>query len=233
MNCPICLTNAVYASHRRGFVERGPFTWIGLLPFRCAQCQARFYRIAMRDPRRRSRQRGADSRGHQLRAPRWETRMRAAVSVILPGQPRVVLEGIAENASLEGVRLRLPAALAQGGQVSVSLDGGPGTTGTVRWVRAEGDGEILHGIKYGDPVQRHASHARPFRRLRIRWWLRRALITLIALAGMALVAYALVTVLESLRTYDPWKKFYEPKDTERERHELQRRTEEMKQPGRP
>ncbi len=48
-----------------------------------------------------------------------------------------------------------------------------------------------------------------------------------------LAAYAVVSLMESLRIYDPWKEFYEPKDTERERYELLRRAEEMKQQGRP
>jgi PilZ domain-containing protein len=233
MNCPICSANAVYASHRRGFLERGPFTWIGVLPFRCGQCQARFYRIARTDPRRRSRRRDSGLPVDQVHAPRWDVRMRATVSVTLPGQPGVVLEGASENASLEGACLRLPAALPQGSQVSVSLEGGPGTIGTVRWIRQEADKGFLHGIDYRVPLHQHAMHAQPSRRLRLRRALRRALIALIGLAGIALAAYTVASLLESLRFYDPWKKFYEPKDTERERYELLRRAEEMKRQGRP
>ncbi len=233
MNCPICSANAVYASHRRGFVERGPFTWIGLLPFRCGQCQSRFYRIALRDPRRRMRKGEMDLPTDQLRAPRWERRIRATVTQTLPGLPPVVLEGPIENASLEGVRLRLRSALTQGSQVSVSLDGGPGRAGTVRWVQPEGKDGILHGINFNAPMQRRAAHAHPFRRMRLRRRLRRALIALIVLGAMALAVSAVVSVMESLRTYDPWKKFYEPKDIDREQYERKRLEEEQKQQRRP
>ena len=159
--------------------------------------------------------------------------MRAAVMATSSGQPGVALEGTAENASLEGVCLRLPAALPKGSQVDVSLDGAPATAGTVRWILTEGEGKYLHGINYHIRLKRRALHARPFRRWWFRRCLRRALMVLIGLAGMALAAYAVVSLLESLRTYDPWKKFYEPKGTERERYELQRRDEEMKRQGRP
>lgn len=233
MNCPICLANAVYASHRRGFLEHHPFTWIGLLPFRCGQCQSRFYRIALRDPRRRIRKGEADLPTDQLRAPRWETRLRAAVTQNLSGQPPVVLEGATENASLDGVHLRLPAALTEGSQVSVSLDGGPARAGTVRWVQPESDGGILHGIRFNAPMQRRAAHARPFLRMRLRRRLRRALIVLIVLGAMALAVSVVVSVMESLRSYDPWKKFYEPKDIDREQYERKRLEAEQKQQRRP
>ena len=45
MICPICLGSDVYASHRRGLFARGPLAWTGLLPFRCSQCQKRFFRF--------------------------------------------------------------------------------------------------------------------------------------------------------------------------------------------
>jgi len=159
--------------------------------------------------------------------------MRVAVTVISPGQDRVVLEGVAENASLQGVCVSLPCALAQDTQVSVSLEGSPGCTGSVRWMQPQVGSGILHGIDYHVPVDQGASHARPFRRLRFRRWLRRALIVLIGLAGMAVAAYGLVHLMEVLRTYDPWSKFYEPKDTERQRHEQLMRSEESKRMGKP
>jgi hypothetical protein len=59
------------------------------------------------------------------------------------------------------------------------------------------------------------------------------LIILIGLAGMAMAAYGLVHLMEAVRTYDPWSKFYEPKDTERQRHEQLRREEESKQIRKP
>ena len=231
MTCPVCGASNVYASHRRGFLERKPLTWIGLLPFRCGQCQARFHRMALKDPRRH--RRGNTSPADQRRPPRWKTPMRVAVTVISPGQDRVVLEGVAENASLQGVCVSLPCALAQDTQVSVSLEGGPGRTGSVRWMQPQVGSEILHGIDYHVPLDQRASHARPFRRLRFRRWLRRALIVLIGLAGMAVAAYGLVYLVEVLRTYDPWSKFYEPKDTERQRYEQLMRSEESKRMGKP
>ena len=169
----------------------------------------------------------------RLRAPRWEAQMRAAVMATSSGQPEDVLEGTAENASLEGVCVRLSAALPKGTQVDVSLDGAPATAGTVRWILTEGEGKYLHGINYHIRLKRRALCARPFRRWWFRRWLRRGLMALISLAIMALAAYAVVSLVESLQTYDPWKKFYEPKGAERERYELQRRDEEMKRQGRP
>ena len=233
MTCPVCLASTVHASHRRGVLERGPLTWIGLLPFRCGQCQARFYRLAPRDPRRRHGHHDSDSPVDRTRPPRWETHMRAAVSLVSAGRAGEVVEGTAENASLEGVRVRLPVALPQGSQVSVSLEGGPARAGSVRWVQPHGESESLHGINFRGPVERRAFHARPFLRLRLRRWLRRGLVTLIGLGAMALAAYGLVSIIDALRAYDPWSKFYEPKDTERERFELQRRDEEMKRTHRP
>ena len=159
--------------------------------------------------------------------------MRVAVRLISAGRAGEVVEGTAENASLEGVRVRLPVALPQGSQVSVSLEGGPARAGSVRWVQPHGESESLHGINFRGPVERRAFHARPFLRLRLRRWLRRGLVTLIGLGAMALAAYGLVSIIDALRAYDPWSKFYEPKDTERERFELQRRDEEMKRTHRP
>jgi hypothetical protein len=53
------------------------------------------------------------------------------------------------------------------------------------------------------------------------------LIALLALGVMALTAAALVRVHDVLRSYSPM--YYEPKDMERERYEMQRRMSE----GRP
>lgn len=159
--------------------------------------------------------------------------MRAAVMASSSEQPGEVLEGTAENASLEGVCVRLPAALPKGSEVDVSLDGAPATAGTVRWILTEGEGKYLHGINYHIRLKRRALHARPFRRWWFRRWLRRTLMGLIGLAIMALATYAVVSLVESLRIYDPWRKFYEPKGAERERYELQRRDEDMKRQGQP
>ena len=64
------------------------------------------------------------------------------------------------------------------------------------------------------------------RRLSRRQLSRRVLICLIGLCLIALTAAGLVWLLETLRTYSPV--YYEPKDVERERYEMQRRTLETK-----
>jgi len=58
--------------------------------------------------------------------------------------------------------------------------------------------------------------------LRRRRQLRRVLIGLIVLALIGLTAAGLVWLMETLRTYSP--NYYEPKDIERERYEMQQRT---------
>jgi hypothetical protein len=82
-----------------------------------------------------------------------------------------------------------------------------------------------------EPADRQGRFSRPLRRLQVRTVLRRGLILLISAALLAIAAYALVWLIEAKRTYDP--KSYEPKDLERQRHELQRQLEELKQPQKP
>jgi hypothetical protein len=82
-----------------------------------------------------------------------------------------------------------------------------------------------------DPADRRGTLSRPLRRLQVRTALRRALLLLISAVLLAIAAYGLVWLAEAMRTYDP--KYYEPKDLERERHELQRQLEELKQPQKP
>ncbi len=60
------------------------------------------------------------------------------------------------------------------------------------------------------------------RRLRRQRILRRVVICALALGLIALTASGLVWLLENFRTYAPT--YYEPKDVERERHEMQRRS---------
>jgi hypothetical protein len=60
---------------------------------------------------------------------------------------------------------------------------------------------------------------------------RRGLILLISAVSIAVAAYGLVWLIDAMRTYDP--KYYEPKDLERERHELQRKLEELKRSQKP
>jgi hypothetical protein len=66
----------------------------------------------------------------------------------------------------------------------------------------------------------------PLRRLRRQRLFRRLLICLVALGLIAATASGLVWLLETFRTYDP--NYYEPKDIERERYEMQRRASDAK-----
>lgn len=232
LSCPVCQAIEVRASHRRGFIlERGPLTWLGILPFRCGQCRTRFFKIALKDPRRR-RYAGDPIPPVDLpRAPRWNTNIPVVVTVYQPGRENAVLQGVAVNASLEGARLRLPTALPEGSLVSVAFEGSPSRLGSVRWTLAQGESEILHGMRFHVSLERRGVHSRPFRRLRWRQLIRRGLIVLIGLAVIAIAAYGVDWWVEQFRTYDP--KYYEPKDIERQGYEQQRRLEGPKGPSGP
>jgi hypothetical protein len=211
--CPMCLGNDVYASHRRGLLERGPLTWVGLLPFRCSQCQKRFFRFALRDPRRRHRDEVNPPGMDRPRPPRWNAGGRATLTLCGPGQAGSVIQGTVENASLMGMRVRLPVALEEGSEVIVAPEREAPHRGTVRWRRPKEEGGILHGIQFNIPVKQHTAYAKSLRRARIRQALRRSLMILIGVLLMAVAAYGLVWLLEAMRQYDP--KYYEPKDIER------------------
>ena len=47
--CPYCGGSEIFRSHRRGAMERYIFRPIGLRPFRCVNCNARFYRLKRSD----------------------------------------------------------------------------------------------------------------------------------------------------------------------------------------
>jgi len=64
------------------------------------------------------------------------------------------------------------------------------------------------------------------RRFKRRQMSRRLLIGLFALCLIALSAAGLVWLMETFRTYSP--AYYEPKDIERERYEIQRRSLDTK-----
>lgn len=231
LSCLVCQAFDVRSSHRRGVLERGPLTWIGILPFRCGQCQTRFYKIALRDPRRRRYGSDATFPTYPARAPRWSTNLPVVVTVHTPGRESVVLQGVAVNASLEGARLRLPTALPEASLVSVALEGSPSRLGSVCWSLPQGASEILHGVRFQVPLERRGIHSRPFRRLRWRQRLRRGLIVLIGFAIIAVAAYGFDWWIDQLRTYYP--KYYEPKDIERQGYEQQRRLEGPKAPSKP
>lgn len=220
LSCPLCQTTQVRPSHRRGILERGPLTWVGVLPFRCGQCQTRFYTIALNDPRR---QRSGDdtlSITDQVRAPRWRANVPAVITVYTPGQEAVVLNGVAMNASLEGACLRLSTVLAKGSLVGVAFEGGPSRLGSVRWVMPQQDSEALHGIRFQVSMERRGVHSRRYRRLRLRRVIRQVLIGVIGLIFIATAAFAVNWLVEGLRTYDP--KYYEPKDLDRQAYEKER-----------
>ena len=229
--CPVCRVMDVRASHRRGPLERGPLTWLGILPFRCGQCQTRFYKVVPKDPRRRHSTGDAISRADLPRAPRWNVNLPAVVTMCEPGQESRVLTGVAVNGSLEGARLRLPTALPEGCVISVALEGGPSRLGNVRWVLAQSESEILHGVRFQVPLERHGVHSQPFWRLRSRKLIRRCLIVLIGLAVIAIAAYGLDWLVEQFKGYYP--KYYEPKDIERQEYQQQQKLEEgqKKPPG--
>ncbi|HTP44259.1 MAG TPA: hypothetical protein VMJ13_06820 [Candidatus Acidoferrum sp.] len=45
-SCPHCNSDEVYRSHRRGTVEKYILRVVGVRPYRCANCDARFYGFA-------------------------------------------------------------------------------------------------------------------------------------------------------------------------------------------
>jgi predicted Zn-ribbon and HTH transcriptional regulator len=44
LNCPLCHSEHIYRSRRRGIVERRILTMVFVRPFRCAICNFRFFR---------------------------------------------------------------------------------------------------------------------------------------------------------------------------------------------
>ena len=229
--CPVCRAVAVRASHRRGILECGPLTWLGIFPFRCGECRTRFYRVAPKDPRRWRYTADSIPPSELPRAPRWSANVPVVVTVNQPGRESTVLRGVAVNASLEGARLRLPTALPEGSVVSVTLEDGLSRPGTVRWTLPHGDSEILHGVRFHAHQGRRERHVRAFRWLRRRKLLRRVLMALIGLAVIVVVAYGVNWWIEQFRTYYP--KYYEPKDIERQKFEEQRRLEGLKGSSQP
>ncbi len=227
--CPLCVSSNVYASHRTTAVERGLLTWIGVLPFRCSDCRTRFYRFAWDDPRRESRAADPVLPVERPRPPRWAIHLDAAVSFERPGEGKVSVKGVTEDASLRGAKVRLPEGVPEGTRVEVSVEGGPSTPASVRWSRAEGDEAIVHGLGLDEAWGSESVDPKPLRRFRRRRRLRRLLIGTVALVLIALTAWGLVWLMDAFHQYNP--KYYEPKDTERERHELQQRLQELS--GRP
>jgi len=137
------------------------------------------------------------------------------------------VDGETENASARGVRVRLPREVPVGSHLSLTLQGGAARGGVVRWTALHENSGYLHGVEMDKPLERHAKASRPLARLRCRLFFRRLLLGSIALGLMALAAAGLMWLLEAMRAYNP--QYYEPKDIERERHEIQRNSDGAKQ----
>jgi len=124
--------------------------------------------------------------------------------------------------------LKLPIALDVDSEVSVALNEGSPQTGIVRWARFEEGSGFLHGVQFIVPADRRGAFSRPLLYLQARRALRRGLVLLVSAASIAVAMYGLLWLIDAMRTYDP--KYYEPKDLERERHQLQQQMEELRQP---
>jgi hypothetical protein len=49
-HCPECHSERIRRSKRRGIIERGLLTVVWLKPFRCADCNHRFFLWPVKDP---------------------------------------------------------------------------------------------------------------------------------------------------------------------------------------
>jgi len=228
VTCPACKGTDARSSHRKGVLERRLLTWLRVFPFRCVQCGTRFYQFVPSSTRRRGYGSEGTTAPERQRAPRWPMSVSAVVTVTPSGRERAVLTGVAENASLDGVRLKLPIALDVDSEVSVALNEGSPQTGIVRWARFEEGSGFLHGVQFIVPADRRGAFSRPLLYLQARRALRRGLVLLVSAASIAVAMYGLLWLIDAMRTYDP--KYYEPKDLERERHQLQQQMEELRQP---
>ena len=223
--CPVCQATNVRASHRQGWLERGPLTWVGVLPFRCGSCQTRYRRFAYSEVRRR--REFLVSASDEVRPPRWRFRIATRVTIQPSGGTPETVDGETENASARGVRVRLPREVPVGSHVSLTLQEGAARGGVVRWTALHETSGYLHGIELDKPLERHTRASRPLARLRRRLFFRRLLLGSIALGLMALAAAGLVWLLEAMHAYNP--QYYEPKDVERERYEIERPSGGIKQ----
>ena len=215
----------MFPSHRRGWLEHGPLTWIAVLPFRCGACQSRFYRLSFRDPRRR---RAVDvvSAADRSRAPRWHFHGFVTVKVAQQGRP-LVLSGETENIGFFGVRVRIPQAVPVATKVQVSIDGQLEQEGVIRWCKPHAVTGYWHGIELRSRFRGTRGLTRPYLMMRVRVWWRRLVFAAFALLIMAAASAALVYVLEIFHRYNP--QFYEPKDIERQLYQEQ----QMQLPPRP
>ena len=224
--CPICHAATTCASHRQGWIERGPLTWCGVLPFRCSRCQTRFFRLAPRDPRRRRRIDVAESTDH-VREPRYELRVEANVTIYPPDGSPVSLSGETENVSSRGVAVRLPTAIPVGNRVRLALRGSGPRWGTIRWVEPREKSWCSLGVEFEAPLERYAPAPMSIQRQHRRRRVRRLLVWMIGLSIIAAASAVLVWMMDALRNYRP--QHYEPRDVERQRYESQILQKELKE----
>lgn len=215
--CPVCGTDGVYASHRRGFLERGPLSWVSVLPFRCGQCNARFYRFAPGAQRRRAENTFPPTGSDDLRPVRWSLKAEAAVTLFQPDGTTRSFVGQVENASTSGVGVVLPTTLPEASLLNIDIPSLPSRLGRVRWVKEASAGGTLHGIEFDSPSEISSLVYRRSLTKRARRMRRRVFVGLISLAMLALAAYGLVWLIDEFRSYRP--QYYEPKDIERQQHQ--------------
>lgn len=215
--CPVCGTDGVYASHRRGILERGLLSWVGVLPFRCGQCNARFYRFAPGARRRRAENTFEPTGSDHLRPVRWSMKAEAAVTLYQPDGTTRSFVGQVENASASGVGLVLPMTLPEASVLNIDIPGLPSRVGRVRWLKESGVEGTHHGIEFDSPSEISSLVYRPSLAKRARRVRRRVFVGLISLALLALAAYGLVWLIDEFRGYRP--QYYEPKDIERQQHQ--------------
>jgi hypothetical protein len=132
----------------------------------------------------------------------------------------VTLTARTENLSVRGARLRLADTVPPGTPVRLALPGERSRPAVVRWSKADGPREVVHGVEFKVSLGRGNMNPRSVRRLRRRRLLRRVGIGIVALTIIAGTTAGLVWVMEHFRIYAPT--YYEPKDIERERYETQR-----------
>lgn len=215
--CPGCRSVDVYPSHRRGWLEHGPLTWFAVLPFRCGACQTRFYRLALRDSRRR---RTVDivSSADRSRAPRWYFHGFATVTTAQQGKP-LILSGETENIGFFGVRVRIRQSLPVPTKVRVSIDGQSEQEGVIRWCKPHAVTGYWHGIEFRSRFRGSRGHTRPYVVMRVRVWGRRLVFAAFFLLLMAAAAAGLMRVMDVFRNYN--SQYYEPKDIERQIYQEQ------------
>lgn len=218
MGCPVCGSQDLFASHRKGLLERGPISWVGVFPYRCGECQTRFYRWTGTKGRRRRSGASSESVEH-VRPARWRHVDEVAVQLMDGDRPSAPVVGESTNVSLEGVGLRLPTPLQEGKQVSVALKGGAVRTGTVRWMKVDEKAGYAHGVQLDSAFEQRGRLAKPWRRMRRRQMVRRLGLLLGGLLVMAGLAWSLIWAMDVFHAYDP--KYYEPKDIERQQHEAE------------